>query len=138
MARKHAVTGVIGAALLVYLTGGCSGGGGGGGSSGGTGSMAGAAEDDQVVVGYDHNNDQQLDVLTLDSTTSPFRIVTALEGTPAGGFVDRTAQRAGQAIDTSISDALAAYLASSIALVEDTEVDVVDSVGRDVTVTVYE
>jgi len=141
MVRKHSLAGIIGTALLLAAVG-CGGGGGGGGGaagpSGSTGAPQSASEDDQIVVGYDFNQDQQLDVLTLDSTTSPFRIVSAFEGTSGGGFVDATAQRAGQAIDASISDALATYLAGSIALGEDTEIDVVDSAGRDVTVTVYE
>jgi len=92
----------------------------------------------QVVVRYDLNGDSNPDLLTLDTTQTPFRIMEALDGTADGGAVDSTAVRRGQAIDPAVSDALATYLTQSTAAGTETRLDVVDQNGNPFTVTIFE
>jgi len=109
---------------------------GGGGVSGASGAAGTTGE--QVVVAFDFNTDGWGDVLTLDFSTAPARIVTALQGDASGGYVDATAQLKGQAIDGKLSDAIAAYVAGSLEVASGTDLETVDSAGREITVTVYE
>jgi hypothetical protein len=138
---RHATHLLAGALVgaLALASAGCGGGGGGtSGTQSTTTPPAAQQQADQVVVAYDFNNDSALDVLTLDPTTTPMRIVSVLEGTAAGGFTDQSAARSGQPIDAKVSDAVAGYLVDADSVGSGTEIDVVDASGRDVTVTVYE
>ena len=89
----------------------------------------------QVVLSYDINNDQHPDTLTIDADGA---IVEALESTGGADPVDTTDIRRGQRIDVRIADAVAAHVANTVALASRTQLDVVDSNGRTVSVTVYE
>lgn len=89
----------------------------------------------QVVVSYDINNDQHPDTLTIDADGT---IVEALESTGGADPVDTTDIRKGQKIDVRIAEAVAAHVAESVALASRTQLDVVDSNGNTVPVTVYE
>lgn len=127
---------------LALAAAGCSGGGG----TSATMSVAPpppasptpGSSDGQFVVAYDYNNDEQLDLLTLDSTVSPMKIVAVFEGTAGGGMTDQTTARAGQPIDPKISDALGTYLSSATEIASGTEIELTDSAGVTVNLTVYE
>lgn len=128
--------------LAAVALSGCGGGGGGGGGDdtaaipapGGSGDT----QSQYVVVRYDHTGDGNADVLTLDPANEPFTVVEALAGTADGGSVDATPSLTGQAIDPAISDALSAFLADSLEVASETELDAIDSLGNSVTLTVYE
>ncbi len=128
------------AAALLVAAAGCGGGGGGtSGSSVKTTPPSPASTDGQFAVQFDYNDDEHQDMLTLDSTVQPMRIVSVMDGGPNGTFTDTSAAlRPGQSIDASLSSGLATYLANSIDVGSGTEVQIRDSMGRDVTVTVYE
>ena len=96
------------------------------------------AQENQVVVRYDHDGDGNPDHLTLDTTTTPYRIVEALGGTGAGVPVDLTAVLKDQPIDPAVSDAVEAHRASSLGVASETTLDVVNQSGEQVTVTIYE
>lgn len=129
--------------FAVALTG-CGGGGGGGGGGGDSAAApipvggAGDTQSQYVVVRYDYTGDGNADVLTLDPANEPFTVVEALAGTADGGSVDATTALSGQTIDPAISDALLAFLAGSLEVASETELDAVDSLGNSVTLTVYE
>ncbi len=95
-------------------------------------------QESQVVVRYDLNGDSLPDMLTLDTTQEPFRIIEALEGTADGGARDLTNIMRDHAIDASVSQALANYLAQSLEAGRETELDVADVAGREFTVTIFE
>ena len=112
-----------------------------GGSSGGgatTGAPIAAAPQNQLVVELDMNGDDVPDVLTLDTSAVPFRIVEAIQGVPNGSPFDATAAFAGQPIDAALSDALAKHLTDSLNVASRTELELIDSIGRTVPVTVFE
>ena len=122
-------------AAVAALVAGCGGGGPSGAATlGGTT----AAPEDQVVAAYDHNNDGFQDLLTLNPSASPMQILGAIEGQAGGGFVDVSAQLAGQPIDANISAAISNYLANSVELGTGTDLEVQDVSGRELVVTVYE
>lgn len=93
------------------------------------------AQSEQVVVRYDLNGDDELDTITIDRDG---RIVEALESAAGGDPVDTTDARRGQAIDPRIAEAIEAHLSNSVAVASETRLDVVDSMGRTVPVTVFE
>ncbi|MHC4550725.1 MAG: hypothetical protein ACYTEZ_18350 [Planctomycetota bacterium] len=121
------------AALACALVG-CS--GSGSGPPGGDDVVSVAQE--RLVVQLDVNGDNAPDVLTLDTSKTPFRIVEALEGTVGGAPVDATAILGGQPIDAEISRALADYLAASFAVGTRTELDVRDVNDQLVTLVIFE
>ena len=130
MTRLHLA---VVAALAVGLAG-C--GGSGGGTSGGS-DLTSVAQA-RLVVQMDLNGDDAPDILTLDTSKTPFRIVAALQGTLGGDPVDMTPLLAGQTIDSEISRALAEHLGSSFGVGTRTELDVQDATGKLVTVVVFE
>jgi len=91
-----------------------------------------------VVVQYDQDGDDSPDLVTLDSSEMPYRIVEMLGSQPGGGAVDMTPLYAGLEIDTEIASAIAAHLASNLASDGETEIEVEDSTGRQHTVRIYE
>jgi len=143
MSRTACVLMCAAAALLFAA---CGGGGGGGGSidvpvvstpTPTTGDTT-LTEQQLVVVRYDFDGDDNPDVLTLDRTESPLTIVEALKGTATGDAVDVTASWAGQAIDSSISDAINSQLISTFSVGGETNVYVTDNLGHESTVTIFE
>jgi hypothetical protein len=134
--------------LLAFLSAalfGCGGGGGGGGGSdiavnpppGGAGDTT-VPPGEYVVVRYDQDADGNPDLLTLDKTETPFTVVEALAGTDDGGSVVVTEKLGGRPIDPAISDALASYLAESLEVASETDLEVVDSSGSEISITVFE
>jgi hypothetical protein len=121
-------------AAVAVLVAGC---GGGGLSSGKLGTTT-AAPEDQIVAAYDQDNDGNQDLLTLNPNVSPMQILGAIQGQTGGGFVDVSAQLAGQPIDANISAAISNYLANSVELGAGTDLEVQDVSGRALVVTVYE
>ena len=71
-------------------------------------------------------------------TVSPLTIVEALKGTDTGDAVDVTGDWAGQAIDSSISDAINTELVSTFSVGGETSVYVTDNLGHESTVTIFE
>ena len=88
----------------------------------------------QVVVSMDINGDDDPDLLTVERDGT---IVAALEST-GGDPIDTTDLRKGQKIDAKVAEAIAAYLSSTVELASETRLDVVDSTGATVEVTVFE
>jgi hypothetical protein len=103
-----------------------------------TGTIESVPQESQVVVRYDHNGDTLPDVLTLDTSRSPFRIVEVLEGTDSGDPVDRSAFLRDRPIEPAISGAVPSYLAESMQVASETDLDVTNLSGDSVTVTVFE
>jgi hypothetical protein len=93
---------------------------------------------ERLVVQMDYNGDDAPDVLTLDTSQTPFQVVEALEGTAGGVPVDVTDLLAGQTIDPEISRALAEYLSTSFSVATRTELDVRDANDQLVTLVVFE
>ncbi|MFQ5844125.1 MAG: hypothetical protein ACE5JG_03975 [Planctomycetota bacterium] len=91
-----------------------------------------------VVVQLDHNDDGEPDLLTLDTSKTPFVVLEVLLGTPAGDPVDATATFRGQPFDRAISTTLADYLAGSFGVGTRAELDVTDEQGRAVTLVLFE
>jgi len=122
-------------ALLVALAliAGC----GGSSTSGGAPPLD-VLEQQTLVVQMDQNGDNELDLLTLDISESPFVILEALYGVPGGDFQDVTDSLRGLAIDPSVSGALANYVGGSFAIGERTELDVTNIDGDPVKVVVFE
>lgn len=88
----------------------------------------------QVVVRLDINGDDDPDLLTVETDGT---IVAALEST-GGDPIDTTDLRKGQRIDAKVAEAIAAYVSQSIELASETDLDVVDSTGTTITVTIFE
>ncbi len=126
----------LGAFWALGLATGC--GGGGSSSSASTEDIAAQSQENSVVVGYDHNGDGYLDMLTLDLGAEPLTILEALEGDGQGGYVDRTDALAGQAIDTALSASIKDYVASTIELGGQTELELTDTSGNSVLVVIYQ
>lgn len=136
----------LGIAVLALTLFACGGGGGGGGGASDGGLTDEPADitppaetepQELVVVRYDHDGDGDQDLLTLDATQSPLTIVEALEGTDSGEAIDATAALAGTPVDPAVSEALTRYLADSVALASEHELDVATAAG-DITITVFE
>lgn len=120
---------MLGVALIAISLVAC----GGGGAEAPAPTTSVVPQESQVVVRLDLNGDQDPDLLTLDTSRTPFTIVTALEGA-----VDTSDIRRGQPIDAAVSDALANYLVDSFGVGAERELEVVDTAGHPVTVTVFE
>jgi len=103
----------------------------------GGGEVASVAQE-RLVVQMDYNGDDAPDVLTLDTSETPFTIVEALEGSAGGDPVDVTDVLAGQTIDPEISRALAEYLVNSFSIATRTELDVRDANDQLITLVIYE
>ncbi len=88
----------------------------------------------QVVVSMDINGDDDPDLLTIETDGT---IVAALEST-GGDPLDTTDLRKGQQIDVKIAEAIAAYVSQAVELASETRLDVIDSTGATVSVTVFE
>ena len=88
----------------------------------------------QIVVSMDINGDDDPDLLTVEADGT---IVAALEST-GGDPIDTTDLRKGQKIDAKVAEAIAAYLSNTVELASETRLDVVDSTGVTVSVTVFE
>jgi hypothetical protein len=93
---------------------------------------------ERLVVQLDYNGDDAPDVLTLDTSETPFTVVEALEGSAGGVPVDVTDVLGGQTIDPEISRALAEYLANSFSVATRTELDVRDANDQVITLVIYE
>lgn len=93
---------------------------------------------ERLVVQMDYNGDDAPDVLTLDTSEAPFKVVEALQGTAGGAPVDVTDVVGGQTIDPEISRALAEYLTNSFSVATRTELDVRDANDQLVTLVIYE
>ena len=91
----------------------------------------------RVAVRLDWDQDGHLDVLTLDTSTNPLRVVDALRGTADGGAVDATATWRGRSVGPVLNDTLQFYLARSMSVASLTDLEVV-LYGQPVTVTVIE
>jgi hypothetical protein len=126
-------TGVAVAALLLVFAG-C----GGGGGSGGSQPTPQALDQQTMVVQMDQNGDNELDLITLDISESPFVILECLYGMPGGDFDDVTNSVRGLAIDPAVSGALATYVGSSMGVAERTELDVTDTNGDPMKVVIFE
>ena len=124
------------AALAAFGLAAC----GGGGSDAITSSAptSSEAQATPLVVEIDVTGDETPDVLTLDTTETPFRIVEAIQGVQNGKPIDATGLLAGQTIDPDLSEALAKHLADSLNVASRTELELVDSQGRTIPVTVFE
>jgi len=93
---------------------------------------------ERLVVQMDYNGDDAPDVLTLDTSEAPFKVVEALQGTAGGVPVDVTDVLGGQTIDPEISRALAEYLTNSFSVATRTELDIRDANDQLVTLVIYE
>ena len=91
-----------------------------------------------VVAQYDADGDDSPDMVTFNASRTPYRIVEMLGSRPGGGAIDKTDLYAGREIDPLIADAIAAHIAADLASDGDTELEVVDSSGRQQTVRIYE
>ncbi len=91
----------------------------------------------EVVVRFDRNGDGQLDLLTLD-VTDDLKIVSALDGSAVGDPIDVTPVLKGTELDPEIVRALKTYLANSLEIASETQLDVVDQNGATVTITIFE
>lgn len=122
--------GALGALLL--LVAGC---GGSGGSGGGQPPLQ-ALDQRTLVVQMDQNGDDELDLITLDISESPFVILECLNGMPGGDFEDVTPLLKGLKIDPAVSGALATYMGGSFG--EDrAELDVTNTEGDPTKVVVF-
>lgn len=97
-----------------------------------------APQAQEVVVRFDRNGDDQLDLLTLDTSDENLKIVSALDGSAVGDPVDVTAVLAGTELDPEIVRSLKTYLANSLEVASETQLDVVDQNGETVTITIFE
>jgi len=95
-------------------------------------------QNETVVVRYDRNGDDLPDLMTLDRSKEPYVIVASLDGTADGNALDTSDLLRGLPIDPAISRALALYLGASYKAGAETDLDVADSTGRDLKVTVFE
>jgi hypothetical protein len=124
-----------GAALLALaLLAGCNGSGPEGGSS----TPLPQLEQQTLVVQMDQNGDNELDLITLDISESPFVILECLHGMPGGDFEDRTDVLRGLPIDPGVSGALATYVGGSMDVGARTELDVSNANGDPVKVVIFE
>lgn len=141
LTRTTRIPRFFGLLCLLGALGACGGGGGGGTAAVDPGTPPGGLDTtsplEQVVVMYDVTGDDDPDLVTLDRTTEPFRIVEALVATDAG-TVDRTDAMKGQPIDADVSRTLADWLAGSVDVASGTRLDVVETDGRETTVTIWE
>ncbi len=111
--------------------------GGGTSTAPGDSSLATAAQE-QVVVEMDLNGDEQPDIVTLDTTELPYKIVDVLQGTATGEPIDASDFHRGARLDGEISRAIADYLADSFGVQTRTEIDCDNESGEPVTVVVME
>ncbi|MHC4817107.1 MAG: hypothetical protein ACYTF8_03465 [Planctomycetota bacterium] len=102
------------------------------------GSAVTSVAQERLVVQMDINGDEAPDVLTLDTSETPFQVVEALQGTAGGDPVDVTDVLGGQPIDPEISRALAEYLATSFSVATRTELDVRDANDQLITLVIFE
>lgn len=91
-----------------------------------------------VVAQYDEDGDDSPDMVTLDASATPYRIVEMIGTRPGGGAVDKSAAFAGREIDPRISDAIAAHISDALASDGNTVIEVVDSTGRAHTVRLHQ
>jgi hypothetical protein len=129
---RHRVTGAL--VALALLAVGC----GGSGSPGGGSTDLTGLEQKTLVVQLDENGDNELDLVTLDISESPFVILECLYGVPGGDFVDGTDSVRGQPMDPSISGALAIHMGGSLDVGSRTELDCTNADGDPVKVVVFE
>lgn len=90
-----------------------------------------------LVVRYDFDQDDHADVLTLDATQRPLRIVEALQGGARGAFVDATARWRGRSIDAELDAVLHTYLERSLSVASETPLEI-QVRGRPVLLSVIE
>lgn len=120
--------------LLAFLAVGC------GGGSGAATPVATpqTAQPETMVVQYDRNGDGEPDWITLDTSTSPFRIIEAMHGAADGEPLDMTDVLAGSSIDPDLSQALADHFARSFDVNTRTELEVLLSQNRRISVAVLD
>ncbi len=117
---------------LLLLVASC---GGSGGSGGGQPPLQ-ALDQQTLVVQMDQNGDNELDLITLDISESPFVILECLYGMTGGDFEDVTPLLKGLKIDPAVSGALATYMGGSFG--EDrAELDVTNAQGDPTKVIVF-
>ena len=97
-----------------------------------------APQTQEVVVRFDRNGDDQPDLLTLDTSDENLKIVSAFDGRAVGDPVDVTPVLAGTELDPEIVRSLKTYLANSLEVASETQLDVVDRNGNTVTITIFE
>lgn len=90
-----------------------------------------------IVVRYDFDLDDYDDVVTLDVSEHPGRVVEALQGLANGVFVDASARWGGQAIEADLDALLRAYLERSFAVASETQLETQVG-GRPVLISVIE
>jgi hypothetical protein len=122
-------------ALWAVVLVGCT---GGGGEVAGGAPVSTAPQSQEVVVRFDRNGDDEPDLVTLDATDENLKIVSALDGSAAGDPVDVTPVLQGTELDPEIVRSLKTYLANSLDVASETQLDVVDRNGNTVTITIYE
>ena len=84
------------------------------------------ASDDEarVVIRVDWDHDGRPDLLTLDTSTNPLRIVDAIRGTEDGGGEAASAAWRGLVVEGALNDALQQYLTRSLSGGTATDLDV--------------
>jgi hypothetical protein len=125
----------IGAAAALAFLAGC---GSGGGSPAGGQPQPQALDQQTLVVQMDQNGDNELDLVTLDVSESPFVILECLYGMAGGDFDDVTDSVRGRPIDPAVSGALATYVGGSFGVADRTELDITNSNGDPMRVVVFE
>lgn len=125
------------------LAAGCGSGGGAVGTTGDTGGDNGGIttspqQQQRLVVQFDQNGDDEPDLITLDTSETPFKVLEALEGVSGGTMRDVTESLAGQTLDTEISNAIAGYLANSYNIGKRIELDVTNQAGQSMTLVIFE
>ena len=124
--------------LSLLLVAGCGGSGGDPTSPGPGEDPPTAIPQQTLVIQMDEDGDDEPDLLTLDVSQRPFRIVEALRGQTAGDPVDYSDLWRDREIDPQISDALADYLAGSIRVGQRTELNARDRLGQTHRIVVFE
>jgi len=122
------------------LAAGCGGGAVGttGPTGGDTGGTTTGAQQQRLVVQFDQNGDDEPDLITLDTSETPFKVIEALEGVSGGTMRNVTKSLAGQTLDIEISNAIAGYLANSFNVGKRTELDVTNQQGQTMTLVIFE
>jgi hypothetical protein len=123
------------ALVALALVAACS---GSSSSSGGDTPPLQALDQQTLVVQMDQNGDDELDLITLDISESPFVILECLYGMPGGDFEDVTPLVKGLGIDPAVSGALATYVGGSYGVADRTELDVRTANGDPMKVVVFE
>ena len=96
------------------------------------------AQPETMVVQYDRNDDGEPDWVTLDTSSSPFRVIEAVHGAANGEPLDMTDVLLGTSIDPDLSQALADHLARSFDVNTRTELEVLLTEGGRIGVSILD